>query len=82
MNCAVLACFKIQIIELDINEVWIIVSPLYTMQDVEIKKMGGNATYGFILYYDLRSAITAKRYMDGHNLKGNNIRVCRLQEYQ
>ncbi len=37
--------------------------------------MGGNATYGFILYYDLMSAITAKQYMDGHNLKGNNIRV-------
>ena len=38
--------------------------------------MGGNATYGFILYYDLMSAVTAKQYMDGHNLKGNNIRVC------
>lgn len=37
--------------------------------------MGGNATYGFILYYDLMSAVTAKQYMDGHNLKGNNIRV-------
>lgn len=38
--------------------------------------MGGSATYGFILYYDLMSAVTAKHYMDGHNLKGNNIRVC------
>lgn len=52
-------------------------------QDVEIKKMGGNATYGFILYYDLMSAVNAKQYMDGHNLKGNNIRVRRnfLQVY-
>lgn len=41
--------------------------------------MGGNATYGFILYYDLMSAVTAKQYMDGHNLKGNNIRVRRSQ---
>lgn len=41
--------------------------------------MGGNATYGFILYYDLMSAVTAKQYMDGHNLKGNNIRVHRLR---
>lgn len=45
------------------------------MQDVEIKKMGGNATYGFVLYYDLVSAITAKQYMDGQNLRGNAIRV-------
>ncbi len=45
------------------------------LQDVEIKKMGGSATYGFILYYDLMSAVTAKQYMDGHNLKGNSIRV-------
>ena len=37
--------------------------------------MGGSATYGFILYYDLMSAVTAKQYMDGHNLKGNHIRV-------
>lgn len=37
--------------------------------------MGGTATYGFVLYYDLMSAITAKKYMDGQNLKGNNIRV-------
>ena len=37
--------------------------------------MGGNATYGFILYYDLMSAVSAKQYMDGHNLKGNSIRV-------
>ncbi len=44
-------------------------------QDVEIKKMGGTATYGFVLYYDLSSAIVAKKYMDGQNLKGNNIRV-------
>lgn len=44
-------------------------------QDVEIKKMGGSATYGFILYYDLLSAVTARRYMDGHNMKGNTLRV-------
>lgn len=44
-------------------------------QDVEIKKMGGTATYGFVLYYDLSSAIVAKKYMDGQNLKGNIIRV-------
>ena len=37
--------------------------------------MGGNATYGFILYYDLMSAVTAKQYMDGHDLKGNKLRV-------
>ena len=37
--------------------------------------MGGNATYGFVLYYDLMSAITAKQYMDGQNLRGNAIRV-------
>ena len=37
--------------------------------------MGGTATYGFVLYYDLMSAITAKKYMDGQNLKGNSIRV-------
>ena len=48
--------------------------------------MGGNATYGFILYYDLMSAVNAKQYMDGHNLKGNNIRVspylfCRIKNH-
>ena len=37
--------------------------------------MGGSATYGFILYYDLLSAVTAKHYMDGHNIKGNMLRV-------
>lgn len=37
--------------------------------------MGGSATYGFILYYDLMSAVTAKQYMDGHDLKGNKLRV-------
>ncbi|XP_064384598.1 msx2-interacting protein-like isoform X2 [Halichondria panicea] len=46
-----------------------------TILDVEIKKMGGTATYGFVLYYDLSSAIVAKKYMDGQNIKGNNIRV-------
>lgn len=44
-------------------------------QDVEIKKMSGNATYGFILYYDLHSAVTAKKYMDGTVISGNKIRV-------
>ena len=39
--------------------------------------MGGNATYGFILYYDLMSAVTARQYMDGQNVKGNNLRVSR-----
>ena len=48
------------------------VSPL---QDVEIKKMSGNATYGFVLFYDLMSAVHAKQYMDGENVHGNNIRV-------
>ena len=43
--------------------------------------MGGTATYGFVLYYDLSSAIVAKKYMDGQNLKGNNIRV-RILCYQ
>ena len=47
------------------------------MKDVEIKKMGGNATYGFILYYDLHSAVSAKKYMDGTVIGGNNIRVSR-----
>ena len=37
--------------------------------------MGGYATYGFILYYDLMSAVSAKQYMDGHDLKGNKLRV-------
>ena len=41
---------------------------MYVAQDVEIKKMGGSATYGFILYYDLLSAVTARQYMDGHNM--------------
>ncbi len=40
--------------------------------------MGGNATYGFILYYDLLSAVSAKHYMDGHNIKGNILRVSSL----
>lgn len=43
--------------------------------------MGGTATYGFILYYDLMSAVTAKQFMDGHNLKGNNIRVCTASSF-
>ena len=37
--------------------------------------MGGNATYGFVLYYDLLHAVNAKQCMDGQNVKGNNIRV-------
>jgi len=41
--------------------------------------MGGSATYGFILYYDLLSAVTAKHYMDGQNIKGNTLRVSRQQ---
>ena len=45
------------------------------LQDVEIKKMSGNATYGFVLFYDLMSAVHAKQYMDGENVHGNNIRV-------
>ena len=53
--------------------------PLFThvtsLQDVEIKKMSGNATYGFVLFYDLMSAIHAKQYMDGENVHGNHIRV-------
>lgn len=52
----------------------------FHLQDVEIKKMGGNATYGFILYYDLMSAVTAKQYMDGHDLKGNKLRVSGQEE--
>ena len=37
--------------------------------------MSGSATYGFILYYDLHCAITAKRCMDGRVISGNKIRV-------
>ncbi len=37
--------------------------------------MSGNATYGFVLFYDLHCAITAKRYMDGRVISGNKIRV-------
>jgi len=37
--------------------------------------MSGNATYGFVLFYDLMSAIHAKQYMDGENIHGNHIRV-------
>ena len=54
---------------------------MHLSQDVEIKKMGGTATYGFVLYYDLASAITAKKYMDGHNIKGNNIRVGKYMKF-
>lgn len=45
------------------------------IQDVEIKKMSGNATYGFVLFYDLLSAVAAKQYMDGELIHGHNIRV-------
>ena len=38
--------------------------------------MSGNATYGFVLFYDLLSAVAAKQFMDGENIHGNNIRVC------
>ena len=37
--------------------------------------MSGSATYGFVLFYDLLSAVTAKQFMDGENIHGNNIRV-------
>ena len=42
--------------------------------------MSGNATYGFVLFYDLLSAVSAKQFMDGENIRGNNIRVsqCRM----
>ena len=46
-----------------------------TLQDVEIKKMSGSATYGFVLFYDLLSAVSAKQYMDGENIRGNSLRV-------
>ena len=39
--------------------------------------MGGNATYGFILFYDLLHAVSAKQCMDGQTVKGNCIRVGR-----
>ena len=45
------------------------------LKDVEIKKLGGSATYGFVLFYDLLHAIQAKKYMDGESLGGNKIRV-------
>lgn len=47
----------------------------FVMQDVEIKKMSGSATYGFVLFYDLLSAVSAKQFMDGENIHGNHIRV-------
>ena len=37
--------------------------------------MSGNATYGFVLYYDLHCAVTAKKFMDGKVINGNKIRV-------
>ncbi len=37
--------------------------------------MSGSATYGFVLFDDLMNAVTAKHYMDGQNIRGNNIRV-------
>ena len=37
--------------------------------------MSGSATYGFVLFYDLLSAVSAKQLMDGENIHGNNIRV-------
>lgn len=37
--------------------------------------MSGTATYGFVLYYDLMSAVNAKRCMDGESIHGNKIRV-------
>ena len=37
--------------------------------------MSGNATYGFVLFYDLQSAVAAKQFMDGENIHGHNIRV-------
>ncbi|XP_019855294.1 PREDICTED: msx2-interacting protein-like isoform X2 [Amphimedon queenslandica] len=43
--------------------------------DVEIKKMSGNATYGFVLFFNLLSAINAKKAMDGAQLGRNRIRV-------
>ena len=49
---------------------------LFSLQDVEIKKMSGNATYGFVLFYDLMDAVRAKQCMDGDLIRGNKIRVC------
>ena len=43
--------------------------------------MGGNATYGFILYYDLLHAVSAKQCMDGQTVKGNCIRVSVLFDH-
>lgn len=37
--------------------------------------MSGSATYGFVLFYDLLAAVSAKQFMDGENIHGNNIRV-------
>ena len=51
------------------------------LQDVEIKKMSGSATYGFVLFYDLMCAVAAKQFMDGENVHGNNIRVSSLYMY-
>lgn len=43
--------------------------------DVEIKKMSGQATYGFVLFFDLMSACAAKRFMDGALIGRNTIKV-------
>ena len=43
--------------------------------------MGGNATYGFILYYDLLHAVRAKQCMDGQTVKGNCIRVSKILDH-
>ena len=37
--------------------------------------MSGNATYGFVLFFNLLSAINAKKAMDGAQLGRNRIRV-------
>lgn len=42
--------------------------------------MSGNATYGFVLFFNLLSAINAKKAMDGAKIGGNKIRV-RLYMY-
>ena len=37
--------------------------------------MSGQATYGFVLFFDLMSACAAKRFMDGALIGRNTIKV-------
>lgn len=46
---------------------------------MEIKKGQGQATYGFVLFFDLMSARTAKKFMDGTMIGRNAIKVSQVE---